>query len=453
MKVFSASVRWRMTLWYSVSIAAIYFLFAGCVFLTFRYSCIAESRMRLSNELMLVTSATSHSLGRLTALEADYSAIRFHVLAGQQTIYASHGWTSAELPSDVSVDAAGYGYAATPTGQHYAIVQARLQVDGRTLQVGVAQDDLQTLENLHRLLWVLLLSLPGILVASLLGGYFLAGRILSPIDAMARKAQDIGADHPSQRLPLSEREDEFNRLARVFNDTFDRMEDSFNRMKRFTADASHELRTPLAIIRSLGENALQRPRESISCHEETLGSILEEVERLTRLLDGLLILTRADSQTLPLQIEETSLSEVSQEVVHCLRVLAEEKTQSLLFQEQADLKSRLDKSTFKQALINLLANAIQYTQAGGSITVRVRPGPGEKAWVEVDDNGPGIAPEHRLKIFERFYRVDKDRSKATGGSGLGLAIAQWAIELNGGTMEYEAKQNGGSIFRIELPCL
>ena len=453
MTAFPGSVRWRMTLWYSVSIATIYCLFSGCVFLTFRYSCIAESRARLDSDLALVTSAASRDPGRLASLEADFPAIRFHVLAGRDAVYTSRAWTSAGLSMDASADPMGYRFVAAPTGRHYAIAETRLQVGDHALQVGVAQDDQQTFENLNKLLWVLLFSLPGILVVSLLGGYFLAGRVLSPIDAMARNAQDITADHLSRRLPLGKREDEFNRLTRVFNETFDHLEDSFNRMKRFTADASHELRTPLAVIRSLGENALQRSPETACGHEETLGSILEEVDRLTCLLDGLLTLTRAESETLPLHVEEASLNEMSLEVVHCLRVLAEEKTQSLRFQEQAELRARLDKSTFKQALINLLANAIQYTQAGGDVAVRVRPGAEGKAWVEVDDNGPGIAIEHRAKIFERFYRIDKDRSQATGGSGLGLAIARWAIELNGGTVEYEAKRDGGSIFRIELPCV
>jgi len=452
MKVFLGSVRWRLTLWYSVSIALIYFLFAGCVFLTFRYGCIAESRMRLDNELAHVTSAASKDPKRLVSVEDESPGRNFDVIADQRLLYASRGWTNSRIAPDVPVDSDGYTFAASPTGQHYAIRKANLRLPGHTLEIGVSENDQQTAENLNKLLLVLLFSVPGILLVSLIGGYFLAGRVLSPVDDMARKAKEITTDNLSERLTVGAQNDEFNDLARVFNDTFDRLEHSFNRMKRFTADASHEMRTPLAVIRSLGEHALQKPADAAGC-QDAIGSILEETDRLTRLLEGLLTLTRAESESLALDFAEVSPSVIALDVVNCLRVLAEEKRQTLTFQGQADLTVRLDESTFKQALINLVANAIQYTPVGGQIIVRVRQGLAKGALVEVDDNGPGVAAEHRNAIFERFYRIDKDRSQTSGGSGLGLAIARWAIGLNSGTVEFEAKPDGGSIFRIALPAL
>jgi heavy metal sensor kinase len=441
-----------MTLWYSVSIALIYFLFSGCVFLTFRQSCIAESRMRLDNELRLVMSAAERAPGRLASIEADFPDSNFRVMADQRPLYASAGWVNARIPASPPVDSDGYAFVESSTGRHYAIRKTILHVDGGVvLRVDVAQDGQQTFENLNKLMLVLLFGLPGILLVSLIGGYFLAGRVLSPMDEITRKASQITADDLSQRLPVGGQQDEFSRLARVFNETFERLEDAFKRMKQFTADASHELRTPLAVIRSLGENALQSHTDA-DCHADVIGSILEEVGRLTRLLDGLLILTRAESAQLPLNFNVVSLDEIALDVVSCLNVLAEEKRQTLVFHGQAELNVLLDETTFKQALINLIANAVQYTQDGGAITVRVRRCSTQGAVVEVDDNGPGIAAEHRGNIFERFYRVDKGRSQATGGSGLGLAIARWAIGLNGGTVEFEAKHDGGSIFRIALPA-
>lgn len=451
MKRFIGSVRWKMTLWYSVSIALIYFLFSGCVFLTFRHSCIAESRMRLDNELKLVMSAAGRAPDRLASIEADLPGSDFHVTADQRPLYASAGWLSAGIPASAPVDSDGYAFVESSTGRHYAIRQASLRLNGGVLRVDVAQDGQQTFENLNKLLLVLLFSLPGILLVSLIGGYFLAGRVLSPMDEITRKASQITADDLSQRLPVGGQQDEFNRLAHVFNETFERLEDAFKRMKQFTADASHELRTPLAVIRSLGENALQSGADA-DCHADVIGSILEEVDRLTRLMDGLLTLTRAESAQLPLNFNVVSLDELALDVVSCLNVLAEEKRQTLVFHGQAELNVTLDETTFKQALINLIANAVQYTQDGGAITVRVKRSSTQEAVVEVDDNGPGIAAEHRDNIFERFYRIDKGRSQATGGSGLGLAIARWAIGLNGGTVEFEAKHDGGSIFRIALPA-
>lgn len=405
--------------------------------------------MRLDSELSIVTNAVSRAPERVASLANNIPVGNFYVLADQRPLYVSPGWANSRIANPVSVDINGYGFVASPTGRHYAIREANLLIAGLTFQVGVAQDSQQTVENVNKLLLVLLFSLPGILFVSLGGGYFLAGRVLSPIDDMSRKAKEISADSLSQRLPVADRNDEFARLAGVFNDTFDRLEDAFGRMKRFTADASHELRTPLAVIRSLGENALQKPADA-ACYQDAIGSILEETDRLTRLLDGLLTLTRAESEQLPLYFEKVSLGEISMEVVSCLRVLAEEKEQTLVVQQRADPRVELDRSTFTQALINLIANAIQYTQAGGTIMVCINACSRKGAIVEVHDDGPGIAAEHREHIFERFYRIEKDRSQDTGGSGLGLAIARWAVELNGGTLEFEARTDRGSIFRIAL---
>lgn len=452
MKAFPCSIRWRMTLSYSVSISLIYAIFACCVFLTFRYGCIAESRVRLDNELALVTRAISAAPNRLPAVVADFPASDFYVLADQQVLYVSPGWAATGIAATEAVDASEYAFRASPTGRHYAVRQIELRLGHQTVEVGIAQDAQQTFENVRRLLLVLLMSVPCILVASLVGGYFLAGYFLRPIGEMARKAKEITADDLSLRLPLGTVDDELSRLSRVFNETFGRLEESFGRLNRFTADASHELRTPLAVIRTLGENALRGPGNAAR-YEEAMGSILEEIDRMSRLLSGLLTLTRAKSERPALNFDDVSLDEITIDVVNCLRVLAEEKEQTLVFAGQADLTVRLDAPTFKQALINLLANAIQYTPAGGEISVRVIRSGKKRALVEVDDNGPGIAPEHRQHIFERFYRIDRDPSEIASGSGLGLAIARWAIGLNGGTVEFEAKQVAGSVFRIALPAV
>lgn len=451
MKAFAGTVRWRLTLWYSLSIALIYLLFAICVFLTFRYGCIAESRMRLDGALSLVTSAVSKTPERLAAAEDALPGYGFYVASNdRQVIHASAAWTRTAISAPARIDKRGYAFLASPAGRHYAIREASVRIDGQPWRIGVAEDEQQTIENLNRLLLVLLFSLPVMLLISVPGGYFLAGRLLSPVDAMARKAESITADDLSQRLAVGQRRDEFDRLARVFNATFDRLEGAFERMRRFMADASHELRTPLAVIRSQGENALKGEGNAKS-YEDAIGSILEEADRLTRLLEGLLTLTRADSERPVLNVQQVRLGEVSAGVVELLRVLAEEKAQTLVLQEDADLIVSLDRPIFEQALINLVANAIQYTQPGGKIVVRVRRCPNRGALVEVDDDGPGIANEHRERIFERFYRIDEARSQATGGSGLGLAIARWAVGLNGGTVAFEAKPGAGSIFRIALP--
>jgi signal transduction histidine kinase len=266
---------------------------------------------------------------------------------------------------------------------------------------------------------------------------------------MARKAHEISADKLSERLPVHDADDEFGRLALAFNDTLERLERSFERQRRFTADASHELRTPLAIIRSIGENALQPPSDAAR-HADAIGRILEEADRLTRLLDGLLTLTRAEAGQFPLRMEELDLASLCREVGECMQVLAEEKNQHMLVEAPHPVHVTADGAAIKLALLNLVSNAIRYTPAQGKIAICSCVAQDDHAVIEVRDNGPGIAPEHHVMIFERFYRVDPDRSRETGGVGLGLAIAKWAVNLNGGRIELESEVNAGSLFRIRM---
>jgi signal transduction histidine kinase len=169
-----------------------------------------------------------------------------------------------------------------------------------------------------------------------------------------------------------------------------------------------------------------------------------------QLLDGLLLLTRAQDGALPLERTVTDVSALVAHSIDSLAVLAEEKRQVLVCATAPGVLATVDEATLKQAVYNLLANAIRYTPAGGAIEARVASRPGEVV-VEVADTGPGIAPEHQAHVFERFYRVEPDRSRATGGTGLGLAIAQWAVQANGGVIELESAPKHGSTFRIRLP--
>jgi signal transduction histidine kinase len=229
-----------------------------------------------------------------------------------------------------------------------------------------------------------------------------------------------------------------------------RLEAVFDAQRRFIADASHELRTPLTIIRSLGENALQQPHTPAH-YADTISSMLEETERLAQLLDGLLTLTRAEAGQLPLNKERVDLVALAEEVTSCLCVLAEEKQQQLQLDGNAAAHTVADHATLRQALINLVANAIRYTPEHGSIRVTVRSHPQYGgSLIEVSDNGPGIAAEHQGKVFERFYRIEADRSRASGGAGLGLALARWFAELNGGVIELESQPGRGCLFRIRL---
>jgi len=282
------------------------------------------------------------------------------------------------------------------------------------------------------------------------GGYLLAGRMLAPVRAMAETARRITAESLSARLPVDDPRDEFGRLAGVFNETLSRLDTAFGQLRRFTADASHELRTPLTGIRSMGEVALQR---SLTVHEyrEVVASMLEEVDRLTRLVENLLLLTRAEAGRIPMTRTVVDISDLVATVSDSLRVLADEKDQAWTVDVAQPVTAVCDASILRHGVTNLVYNAIKYTPTKGMIRVAATRSPAGDAVIEVQDTGPGIAAIHRERIFERFYRVDDARSRDTGGVGLGLAIARWAVDANGGRIELETEEGHGTRFRIVLP--
>lgn len=303
-------------------------------------------------------------------------------------------------------------------------------------------------QQLREILVVLVLGLPLIVVSAGLGGYVLARRALSPIDHLAGEARRITAERLHERLSVPNEKDEIGRLAAVINDTFARLESSFDQLRRFTADASHELRTPLSVIRGIGENVLRETRTAPE-YKDAMGSMLEEVDRLTRLVDTLLKLSRGDAGTIRLAHDVLDLGELAREVVSSLGILAEERQQRLQVVVAENVRVSADRLVLRDAITNVVDNAIKYGPPQSTIDVRV-DGDAHRATVTVTDAGPGIPAEHRARIFDRFYRVDEGRSRDLGGAGLGLAIAKWAVEANGGQISLEAVSTG-SVFRITLP--
>jgi heavy metal sensor kinase len=267
---------------------------------------------------------------------------------------------------------------------------------------------------------------------------------------MAERARTITAERLKDRLPVDNPDDELGRLATVFNETLGRLESSFEQMRHFTADASHELRTPLTAIRSVGEVGLRGKRDE-RAYRDIIGSMLEEADRLALLVDRLLTLSRADRGQEKLSSDRVDLGELADEVATQLDVLAEDKRQTIKVECEAAPIWVGDRLVLRQALLNLVDNAIKYTPAGGEIKIRVAQ-TSKTALLDVCDNGPGIPAELRSRIFDRFYRIDKSRSRENGGgTGLGLSIAKWAVEVNGGQLTLEAANGPGTTFRITLP--
>ena len=332
----------------------------------------------------------------------------------------------------------------------WRIMSGRSMFGDRELVVQVARPVAPIQDDLRYFLYLLLLGLPFCIGLSGLGGYVLARRALAPMDRMAEQARLITATRMSDRLPVDNPNDELGRLSTVFNDTLSRLQSSFDQMRRFTSDASHELRTPLTAIRSVGEVGLREKRNE-GQYREIIGSMLEEADSLSRLVDRLLLLSRAETGDALLNREDVNLTSLVEDVVAQLGVLAEEKQQNIAIEGSAALHWTGDRLVLRQALINLVDNAIKYTQAGGRIVIRVAQ-LGRNNIIDVIDNGPGIPEELRSRVFDRFYRVDKSRSRENGGTGLGLAIAKSAVEVQGGALSLIAPEDAvGSIFRITLP--
>ena len=297
---------------------------------------------------------------------------------------------------------------------------------------------------------LLLLAVPPALLLAGVAGYRMAHKALEPLDKMALRAETITASDLDQRLPVENPNDELGRMARVLNELLQRLQNSFEMLKRFTADASHELRTPLSSIRSVGEVGLQRlhtPEE----YRDTIGSMLEEVTRLTEMVDGLLSISRADAGQVVLQRTTFSALGLAREVVALLGLLAEEKGQHIHIEGDAGLYVTADRLLLHRGLANILENAIKHGPGASPISILITR-TGNYVDISVEDRGETIPEDLREKIFERFFRIDASRSRQAGGSGLGLAIAKWAVEVNGGSITLQPGQDGGNLFLVRIPA-
>jgi heavy metal sensor kinase len=332
-------------------------------------------------------------------------------------------------------------------GEAVRVLTRATTVGGKGVIIQVARSEAPLRQELRDLTLFLALGLPFGVAAAGVGGYALARGALTPLQRMAERARSINAARLNDRLPVENPHDELGTLASVFNDTLARLEGSFQQMKQFTADVSHQLRTPLTAIRTVGEVGLREGR-SPDKYRRIIGSMLEEADRLTCLIDRLLTLSRTSGAPVQLCNETVDLRGLADDVASHLSVLAEENGQSIVVDQVGSPWCEGDRLMLRQALINLVDNAIKYSPADTEILVRVvdsRTGP----TLEVSDRGPGIAPERRALIFERCYRVSPESDSR--GAGLGLAISKWAVEAHHGHLSWEHRAGGGSTFRITMP--
>ena len=443
-------IRVRLTLSYTVIVTLTVAAFAASTFTLVRATLLRQLDRRLDQQLGAVSRMYEEEPGELGELEDHGSVPLFRITRGAETEYATAAWDRSHVGgAAASCRPDRAAFVQTSQGGTYRVLTASVRARGTPAMVAVATDASLTMATLHGILVAFLVGVPGVLLFAALAGLVLAGRALAPVGAMAAQARRITAEHLSERLPVVNPRDELGRLAEVFNDLLGRLEASFLQLRRFTADAAHELRTPLTAIRSVGEVGLETASTIDECRE-VVGSLLEEADRLSRLVGSLLLLTRGDAGSVRLEPEPTDLARLAAEVLELLKPLAEERSQELELELGAHPRMTVDRATLRQALVDILDNAISYTPEGGSIHVRVSTGEDGDARIEVQDTGPGIPEEAAERIFDRFFRVEPSRSRAHGGLGLGLAVARWAVEANGGRIEVDSEPGRGSTFTIVL---
>jgi heavy metal sensor kinase len=452
------SIRLRLTGWYSLVLLLMLVVYATATFLAVRHEFLEQLDDQLHDDFETAEGFLSPAADGRIAWSGD----RHHDPDDDEDrgsdVWASNGdqvyrsgVSSALPPVALATATAAPRYETlVATGRRWRALTGTTLVGGRSFVLRVSRSEERLRAQLWEILVVLILGLPLVVALAGVGGYVLARRALTPIEHLASEAQRITADRLHERLSVPNPHDEIGRLAAVINDTFTRLQSSFDQLRRFTADASHELRTPLSVIRGIGEMGLRETRSPAE-YKEALGSMLEEVDRLTTLVDTLLRLSHGDAGTVRLSPERFDLGQLTGEVASSLGILAEERHQRIDIDIAERVWTSADRLVLREAVTNVVDNAIKYSPKGSTIAVRVRRD-GDRAILDIVDQGAGVAAEHRERIFDRFFRLDEARSRDSGGTGLGLAIAKWAVEVNGGQISVESSATEGSLFRIALPA-
>ena len=460
----SRNLRARLTIFYASLLTVILLLYAACVSAFFLRNLREQLDASLDRDVETVEAITSLNDGGQLQLSShegeasDEDSDRGYLLE----VWADHAtllYRSEQLRGQALGPTPGIGTAFQRERPYSLRLSSGTRVRtlsrvhhlpaGKPVMIRLAVSEEPLWGEFWEMAVVFGIGLPIAIVLVLFIGYLVAARALRPVDSMAKRAAEITAEHLHERLVIANPDNELGQLGSAFNATLGRLENSFEQLRRFTADASHELRTPLTAIRSVGEVALQKSGDN-KYYRDIIGSMLEEANRLTKLVDSLLTMSRADAGRISMHFAPVSLLELAEESANLLEVLAEEKGQSIRVEGSDTLQVNVNRTILRQALVNLIDNAVKFSPEKGLIEIRVLEDT-SSAIVEVHDNGPGILPEHRTRIFERFYRVDKARARQEGGTGLGLSIVEWAVKSHRGTVEADCQDNSGSIFRIRLP--
>ena len=462
------SVRGRLTLFWIAALAVSLVAVGGLIYVLLARALYSRIDDNLRAVLQTTTTSLGNDLAEGQSFEDAARSTAAELSSRQQmlAIYDAEGRPLAAAGGDGDLDITLPDLATVPAADvtlltvvepdddddRHRLAVSRVSVPERNARyVVVAGASLEpTDEELESLRGILAYVVPIALLLAGVGGWFLARQSLGPVAAMAERARNIGADDLGDRLPVANARDELGRLALAFNGLLDRLEASLTQQRQFMADASHELRTPVTTTRTAAAVALQQPHRDEREYRGALEIVEQQTTRLSRIVDDMFTLARADAGSYPVRRTPMYLDEVMEEVVRAARVLADAKQVTIDFTAADTAAFTGDEDLVRRLVANLLDNAVRHAPAGSLVRVDLEQD-AEGYAVSVHDRGPGIPNEIRPHIFERFYRGDTARTATDGGAGLGLALARWIARTHGGDVTLAHSSHEGTTFTARLP--
>lgn len=465
MRKINLPIRWRLTIWYGGILAAILVVFASGVYIYFSNSLQKniDTKIKSIGEVLSSAMTETHDQSIFGNFERYLENVLGRKPKGKFIqIMDSSGKIGAKM-SDIETETLPTSFLTLERALKGEVVYETIEDPKPRLrmvtipimeknkttsivQVGTSLEDFD--ETMRRLLIIMIISIPTSLSLTLGVGYFMAKKALKPVDQIRKAAIKISSSSLDARIDIGRRSDELGRLARTFNDMISRLEDAFQRINQFSIDVSHELKTPLTVLKGETEVALRKERESED-YKKLLLSNLEEIDRMARIIDDLLLLSKADTKDIRLRMEAIDLRNLVFDICMDMKLFAENKGVELIIGELEAARVMGDELKLRRMLLNIVENGIKYTHRGGRVEVSSVLSNGY-ARIDVRDNGIGIQEGDIKYIFDRFYRGDKSRGREKG-TGLGLSISKWIAEAHKGSIEVKSRPMRGSLFSVKLP--
>jgi heavy metal sensor kinase len=464
-KLTNLPIRWRLSLLYGGILLLILTVSAGVVYVYFKDSLqrSIDAKIRSIAEVISSSATDAHDPSVFGNFERYLENVLGRKPKGKFIqIMDKSGRIGAKM-SDIETQALPASFSTLERAIQGEIVYetietARPRIRMVTLpihdqkkvssivQVGTSLEDFD--ETMNRLLIILLIGIPSSTSVAIAVGYYMAKKALKPVDQIRRAAVKISSSNLDEQIDVGGRKDELGRLAHTFNDMIARLKDSFQRCNQFSIDVSHELKTPLTILKGQTEVALRKPRENPE-YQKLLASNLEEINQMAKIIDDLLLLAKADTGEMQLNVEDVDLKDLILDVYSDMTMLAEKKSIELSVGDLQETRLPGDELKLRRMLWNVVENGIKYTQPGGKVAISSDLENGCLK-IDVKDTGIGISDKDVKYVFDRFYRADGSRNRESG-SGLGLSISKWIAEAHKGTIDVKSHASAGTTFSIKLP--